>query len=103
MMAECTSASGNWRNQRDFVAFAQLVIARCVVLIHGDHRCYRESIAITEGAHMVDDVSNRRPVLDIELELGAANGVGVRGKEENGYGHGIPLHPTALPVDRKAF
>ena len=43
------SASRNWRNERDFVACAQLTIARGVLLIHGDHRRRRQSIGARRG------------------------------------------------------
>src|SRR5689334_13167298 len=103
MIAEYTSASRNWRNQGDFVAFAELAIARRVLLVDRDHRRTRESRGIAERADMIDHISHRRAGFDIELDLGLADGVRVRRKEQNGYCHGTWLHPTSMRRDRKAF
>src|SRR5438105_2484876 len=67
----------------------QLPIARSILLVHSDHRRGGQSIGVTHRAHVLDDVLHGRTGLDVELDFGAANGIGVRSEKQNRDSHGV--------------
>src|SRR3954463_2159082 len=102
-IAEYTSSPRNGGNERDLVARSELAVARRVLLVHGDHRSGRKSFGASQFTHVLHDVLHRGPGLEIELDGGATDGIGVGGEEQDSDGHLATFDPTGERGDGKAL